>query len=91
VPLLWGPLLAAGVAAALWGPWAASDAGGLSAAAAQMAGGVLLWELTEYSLHRWVCTLRVCVMSHAMQCHCVHSFRWFSSPAYYMQAVPTAQ
>jgi hypothetical protein len=56
VPLLWGPLLAAGVATTMWAPWAASNAGGLSAAVAQMAGGVMLWELTEYSLHRWVCT-----------------------------------
>ena len=66
VPLLWGPLLAAGVAAALWGPWVASDAGGLSAVAAQMASGVMLWELTEYSLHRWVCT-------HVSTLHQMHS------------------
>jgi hypothetical protein len=54
VPLLWGPLLAAGMVAAFWRPWAALDGGSTAAVAAQMAAGVLLWELTEYSLHRWV-------------------------------------
>lgn len=72
MPLLWGPLLALGVAAALWGPWAASDAGGLSAVAAQMAAGVMLWELTEYSLHRWVCTSGICIMHHHRCCSTLH-------------------
>lgn len=62
VPLLWGPLLAAGIAAALWRPCAAGDAGGLAAVAAHFAAGALLWELTEYSLHRWVSRLLVPVL-----------------------------
>jgi hypothetical protein len=46
------------MAVALWQPWTASDAGGFAAVASQMAAGVLLWELTEYSLHRWVSVVR---------------------------------
>lgn len=55
VPLLWGPLVAVGITASL----AASLASGGAAAAAitttHMACGVALWQLSEYSVHRWVC------------------------------------
>lgn len=54
VPLLWGPLVVASLAAALWRPAVEGDVQGVAAAISQIVAGVLLWQLAEYSLHRWV-------------------------------------
>lgn len=54
MPLLWGPLVATGLAAVFWQPAGAGDARGAVAVAALVAAGALLWQLAEYSLHRWV-------------------------------------
>lgn len=51
MPLLWAPVIAAGAA------WCLRRAGGATeyaAVVAQAAAGLLLWQLAEYSLHRWV-------------------------------------
>lgn len=54
VPLLWGPLVMAGLAACL------ADAAGhggppaVGSAAAHVGLGAVLWQLAEYCLHRWV-------------------------------------
>ena len=54
MPLLWGPLLAGGLAACLWSAAAHGGASAAAVAAAQAAAGAALWQLAEYCTHRWV-------------------------------------
>lgn len=57
IPLLWGPLVAAGLAGCLTGAAARGGAPAVCGAAAQAVAGAVLWQLAEYCTHRWVSAL----------------------------------
>lgn len=54
VPLLWGPLVAAGIVVSLAASLTAGGATSAAVTVAHMGAGAVMWQLAEYSVHRWV-------------------------------------
>lgn len=59
VPLLWGPLVAVSITASLAASLASGGAAAAAVTAAHMACGAALWQMSEYTVHRWVWFLRL--------------------------------